>query len=115
MAPPRLLVAVEERLLVGLQEEDAVHDARLVELVDHAGQRRQVLAAPRVGDHGGALDLRARVPEQLGQRADHLRRQVVDAEVARVLEHVHCGGLPGPRQAGDDHEVHKVRRPVAVG
>ena len=65
VAPARLLVARRERLLVGLEEEHAVHEAARRELVEDAGQRREVLAAARVGDDRRALDLRALVQEQL--------------------------------------------------
>ena len=45
--------------------------------------------------------------------ADHLRRQVVDAEVARVLEHVHRRRLAGAREARDDDEVLEAARRAA--
>src|SRR5262249_17075188 len=60
-------------------------------------------------------DLRPPVPEQLGQRADHLRGEVVDAEVALVLEHRHRGRLPRPREPRDDHQVSEGRALRAAG
>src|SRR3712207_7258637 len=51
----------------------------------------------------------------LGQPADHLRRQVVDAEVAGVLEHVHRGRLAGAREPGDDHEILEHGPPLGGG
>ena len=74
-----------------------------------AVQRLEVNAAAHVGDNGGALDLGALVNEQLDQRADHLRGEIVHAEVAGVLEHVHRRGLAGARIARDDNEVLQTR------
>ena len=51
------------------------------------------------------LDLGPLVLEQLRELADHLRRQVVHAEVAGVLEAGHGLRLAGAREAGDDDEV----------
>ena len=110
----RLLVAREQRLLAGAQEQHAVRDARRVELVEHLGELLEVGAAAQVGDDGRALHLGPRVGEQVGQRADHLRRQVVHAEVARVLEHLHRQGLAGAREAGDDDEVLETRLGLTV-
>ncbi len=109
MAPARLLVAVDQRLLGGLEEQHVVIQPERVEIVDDGLQRLEVDAAAHVGDDGGALDLGALVHEQLDQRADHLRRQVVDAEVAGVLEHVHRRRLAGAGEAGDDDEVLQPR------
>src|SRR5690349_4645735 len=116
MAPARLLVAVEQGLLVRGEEDDAVREPDGVELVDHAGQRGQVLAAAGVRHDRRALDLGALVHEQVGERPDHLRGQVVHAEVARVLEDVERGRLPRPGEPGDDHQLVEVglaRSPVA--
>src|SRR3954454_13156888 len=109
MPPPRLLVALAEVLLVGGEEDHAVHHARRGQLVDHARERGQILAAARVAHDRRELDLGALVHEQLRERADHLRRQVVDAEVAGILEHVHRRRLAGARQAGDDDEILQAR------
>ena len=48
--------------------------------------------------------------EQLDERADHLRGQVVDAEIALVLEHRHRGGFARAGEPGDDHQVGERRR-----
>ena len=106
---PGLLEAVEQRLLVGLEEEHRRVEARLLELVEHREQLGEVLAAAHVGDHRGAADAAALVAEQLAERGDHPRRQVVDAEVARVLEGGDRLRLAGARVAGD-HEQLDLRR-----
>jgi hypothetical protein len=45
------------------------------------------------------------VQEQLRERADHARREVVDAEVAGVVEHAERRGLAGAGEAGDHNEI----------
>ncbi len=112
MAPARLLVAVEQRLVLGVEEQHAMTQAHPLQLVEHRRERVEILAAAHVADDRGALDLGAFVHEQLDQAADHARRQVVDAEVAGVLEHVHRGRLPGAREAGDDHQL--LKRPEGI-
>src|SRR5215217_3791461 len=108
MAAARLLVAVDQRLLVRLEVDHPERDVGLVQVVDDARERGQIVAAARVAHHRGALDLRAGVAKELGQRADHLRRQVVHAEVARVLEDVHRRGLPRAGETGDEHQIPQV-------
>ena len=118
VAPARLLVAAPQHLLVGLQEDQSVAHPALVEVAQHLDQPVEELPAAHVAHDGRGLHLRPLVHEQLGQRADHLRRQVVDAEVAGVLEDRHRGRLPGAGVPGDDDEVvqaglHRPDRPTA--
>ena len=103
--PARLLVAVDQHRLGCLEEEQAVLDPAVVELVEDPEHRLEVLAAARVAHDRGVLDLAALVAEQVGELPDHLGRQVVDAEVAGVLEAGHRLRLPRAGEAGDDHEV----------
>jgi len=109
VAPARLLVTRQQRLLVGLEEQHTAAQPQRREVVEHRGQRLEEVAAAHVGDDGGALDLRSLVHEELDERADHLRRQVVHAEVAGVLEDVHGGRLAGAGVARDDDEVLQPR------
>src|SRR3954454_15375270 len=105
MPPARLLVAVEQHVLARLEEEQAVRSARRREVLEHLRQSLEVGAAAHVAHDRRALDLAALVGEQLGQRGDHLGRQVVDAEVAGVLEARHRLGLARAGEARDHHEV----------
>ena len=105
MAPARLLVARQQRLLVGLEEQDPVKDAQLAQIVEDRGEALEVAAAAHVRDDRRALHLGPLVHEQLDQRADHLRWEIVDAEVARVLERGHRRRLAGTRKAGDHDEI----------
>ncbi len=105
VAATGLLVAVEQRLLVGLEEEQLRLQPVAAQLLDHLDQLLEVLAAAHVGDDRGALDAAALVAEELAEAADHPRRQVVDAEVAAVLEGGDRLRLAGAGVAGDQDEV----------
>ena len=72
------------------------------------------VAAAHVADHRGALDLRALVHEQLGQRADHLRRAGCRRRSSRrPRTRSSPSDLPAPEKPGDDHEV--LRGSIAGG
>jgi hypothetical protein len=105
VTPARLLVAVDEHVVRGLEEEDAMRGPAGVELVEHARQLLEVLARAHVRYDGGPVHLAAVVLDELGERGDHLRRQVVDAEVPRILEARHGLRLPGAREPCDQDEV----------
>src|SRR5947208_547554 len=100
-----LLVSRQQRLLIGLQEKHPVCDPACAQIVEHLRQSLEVGPAAHVGDDCRPHHLRAFVPEQLDQRPDHLRRQVVHTEVALILERRHGRRLAGSREAGDDHQV----------
>src|SRR5512143_2200893 len=105
MAAASLLVAVEQDLLVRLEEDHLELEVARAELVEDRLQVLEVLAAADVGHHRGPLDTAALVPEELAEPADHPRRQVVDAEVAAVLEGRDRLGLAGAGVPGDHHEL----------
>src|SRR5215207_7063664 len=109
VAAAGLLVAVEQGLLVGLEEEDHRPQPFGLEVVEHLQQVVEVLTAAHVGDDRGALDAAALVAEELAEAGDHPRRQVVDAEVAAVLEGGDRLRLARARVAGDDDERHLLR------
>ena len=81
-----LLVAVQQSLLVGLEKDDLDVESAGAELLEDRLQVVEVLAASHVGDDGRLLHPAPLVPEELAESADHPRRQVVDAEIAAVLE-----------------------------
>jgi len=106
---PQYVAEGKAHLVVGAQEDQPVRDLVGAQRLDHPRELGEVGAAAEIADDRGALDLRPLVHEQPGERADHLGRQVVDAEVAGVLEHVHGRGLPGTRLPRDDHQIDEVR------
>src|SRR5262249_5272331 len=67
-------------------------------------ERRQEPALPDVDDDRDLLDLRPGPQRQLRQRRDERRRQVVDAEVAEVLELANRLRFPRPGPAGQEDE-----------
>ena len=67
VAAAGLLIAGQERLLVGLEEQHAGVDAGALELADDLDEAGEVAAPARVGDDGRPLHLRPLVHEQLGQ------------------------------------------------
>jgi hypothetical protein len=108
MAPARLLVTRQQRVLVGLEEQHARIGALGVEIVEHRDDLLEEVAGAQVRHHAGALHLRSLVQEQLSERVDHPGRQVVDAEVPGVVEHVHRRRLAGAGEAGDHHQVRQA-------
>ena len=104
----RLLEAAHQRLVGRLEEDERVLDAALVQLVEQLLELAEVLAAAHVADDGDAVDLAALAAEEVDERRHQLRRQVVDAEPAGVLERVHGLRLAGPGEAGDDHELQRL-------
>ena len=91
-----------------LEEHERVLDAALVQLVEQLLEPAEVLAAADVADHRDAVHLAALAAEQVDERRHELRRQVVDAEPAGVLERVHRLRLPGAREPRDDHELQRL-------
>jgi hypothetical protein len=109
-----LLEAVDEHVLGRLEVQQPVRDTAAVEVVHHSRQAVEEAATAHVRGHRGPLDLAALVAEEVGKRADHPGRQVVDAEVTGVLEGGHRLRLAGAGEAGDEHEV--LDRPlIATG
>ena len=103
VATAGLLVAVEQRLLVGLEEEQPRLAARRASRSSSTCSRSSKYSPPRTSETiAGVLDPAALVAEQLAEAADHPRRQVVDAEVAAVLEGGDRFRLARPGMAGDD-------------
>ena len=110
MAPPCLLVPPQEGVLVGVEKQHPMDDPARVEIVEDAAERLEEVARTHVGDDRRAPHLRALVHEQVDEAADHLGRQVVDAEVAVVLEDVHRRRLARAGEPRDDDEVLEALR-----
>ena len=79
---PGLLEPVEQRLLARLEEEHLRVEAGRLELVEDREQVGEVVAAADVGDDRRAAHPAALEAEQLAERGDQPRREVVDAEEA---------------------------------
>ena len=75
-----------------------------------ARKLRQEAALAHVDDDRHLVEARILARRQLGHRRNQLRRQVVDAEVAEVLERADRLRLARARQAGQDDEAARAAR-----
>ena len=90
-------------------EEDQVHvDAALLELRQIARQFGQRRAAAYVDADRDAFVSFLR--KKLHQAIEELGRQIVDAIVGAVLEHIERDALARTGKAADDDELHDFRR-----
>jgi hypothetical protein len=105
MTAAGLLESIQQRLLVGLEEDHRRLQARVGQLPQHLLQLLEVVAPANIGDHRSAAHAASLVAKELAERADHSRRQVVDAEVTAVLEGRDRLGLARTRVPGDHDEV----------
>ena len=103
------LVPVHQVLVGGLEEQDAVVDPELLQLVERLRELAEEDAAARI-DHDRDLRQAPRARDQLGHRREQRWRQVVDDEVPEVLQRVR--GL-GPSGA-DRPVIARNRGPQAV-
>ena len=107
MPVARRLVPVHERVVGGLEVQDPVADAELLELLQRLRELAEEHPAPGVHH-----DRDAGRPTRPGGELRHLRQQrrrhVVHHEVAEVLEALRRLGPAGARQAGDDREPRRV-------
>ena len=111
-----LRVALEQAVLVGVQEDDLAADALAAELLDQAvaGTRGRSAPAARVDADREVLVERISGGDDLGDdRVQQCCRHVVDAVEADVLQQVQRNALAGTRQATDDDEAHWAVRLAA--
>ena len=98
-------VATDQHLVRGLEKNDVAAHLALLECGNGIEQLiEQALAAQVAGD--GKMPAHARIDaDELSKLGDQTRRQVVDAKVAHVLEHMH--GLRSARSghSGDDDDI----------
>ena len=105
MRPPRLAEAPHQRRVARLEEDQhRVQPRHLPQLPEDLRERRQEAALADVDDDRDLLDVAAGAQRQLRQRRNQRRRQVVDAEVAEILERADRLRLARSRQPGEDDE-----------
>ena len=108
MRPPGLAEAPDQRRVAGLEEDQhRIQAAHLAQLLEDLRERRQEVAFAHVDDDRDLVDVAA-AHRQLGQRRDQRRRQVVDAEVAEILERADRLRLSRSREPGQDDERRRV-------
>ena len=114
MRPPRLAEAPHQRRVARLEEDQHRVEPR------HLPQPPEDLRETTTGSslrgrrrRWRPSRCRRRAQRQLRQRRDQRGRQVVDAEVAEILERADRLRLPRPGQAGQDDERLRPRRAAA--
>ena len=86
-------------------EEDDAHVHARAERLDDVLELGEEVAAADVDDRRDARQGGARTLDELDERSQHLRRQVVDDVPAEVFERVADGGATGTGHAGDDQHL----------
>ena len=87
MPPARRFIPANEDVIGRVEEQDALRRAELLQLVEGGRQVGEEVAGPDV-DHQRVPGRRLAAGRELGDLADQHGRQVVDDEVAEVLERV---------------------------
>ena len=104
MAPPRLAVTLEQDGIIGHHEQDVRLNVLSPEFLDQAWQGREI-RVPIAGidaDGYAAADFAGAGRHFLDNRLEQARRQIVDAVIAQVFQHVKRNGLSGTGQAAYD-------------
>ena len=98
-------VATDQHLVRSLEKHDVAAHLAILERGDGIEQLiEQALATQVAGD--GEMPAHARIDaDEFGELGNQTRRQVIDAKIAHVLEHVH--GLRAARtgHSGDDDDI----------
>ncbi len=110
VAVARLREAPDEDLVARLEEEHLRPEPAALERAAHRRQGHDRVAGPHVEDDRGLLEPLAILRDELRQLGQELARQVVDADVAEVLEQLRGRGLARPGQPAQDHDVLAGRR-----
>jgi hypothetical protein len=87
-----LFEATNQRLIGAFQKEQLNRDTLAPQLLKGIGKLTQRLVGTAVDDGGDALT----PPHPLHKGREERRREVVDAEVADVLQRLECERLPAP-------------------
>ena len=105
MRPPRFAESSHQDVVGRLQEQDVYPVAALLKLFKDPGVIAEEFALARVDSQGDSVDRLEGPLAQLEEALDENDRQVVDAIVPEVLEHVNCRTLAGPRKAADNDDL----------
>ena len=100
-----LVIAADEDLVGGVEKHDLAADLVLAQLLQGVRDLVKEALAPEVAGHGEVAPHAGVDAHELGELEQKPRRQVVDAEVAHVLEHMERLCASRARHTGDDHDV----------
>ena len=105
MRTPRLAESPHQRRVARFEEnQHRVQPRHLAQPPEDLRERRQEAALADVDDDRDLLDVAAGAQRQLRQRRDQRGRQVVDAEVAEILQRANRLRLARSGQTGEDDE-----------
>ncbi|CAM5213515.1 hypothetical protein CDEF62S_05788 [Castellaniella defragrans] len=114
MSPPRFRVALDERLVIRIQENHVQRHALGPQAGENARQVVQVAGRAHVDGDGHALQTGF-----LGAGDELMQKphgQVVDAGISRVFQHPQGDRLAGAGDPGDEHDIqHGGRAPPLDG
>jgi len=105
MATPRRLVTIQQLLICRIEEEYFGGDSHLVKSVKLTSQLGEELLGAQIADNGKlsrGADVKASETHEVKKQR---RRQIVNAEVTKVLEGMHGLGAARTRHTGNDDEV----------
>jgi hypothetical protein len=105
----RLVIAPHERLVGGLEKQHLRAMPPRPQLFERVHQMREILPFPDVDAEGDLADAAARLRAELGKGRDQRGGEIVDAEVAQVLEALDRIALARTREPRDDDEADRVR------
>mmetsp|Transcript_15320 Transcript_15320/g.36540 ORF Transcript_15320/g.36540 Transcript_15320/m.36540 type:complete len:376 (-) Transcript_15320:629-1756(-) len=95
--------AAHQRFIAGVQEDGAHRHAAGAQLLEQRQHQRQRAGAAHVHRDGDTAF--AALLLQLEKVQQQFDRQVVDAEIARVLQRMHGDRLAAARHAGQQHDI----------
>src|SRR5262249_28686645 len=104
VTPPGLVVTPDQRFVARLEKQHLDAMPAGAQPVERVPEMPEVLPLPHVHAEGDLANRTARLRAQLGEGGNQRRGQVVDAEVAHVLEAFDGVALARPGEAGDDDD-----------
>ncbi|MPN22009.1 hypothetical protein SDC9_169392 [bioreactor metagenome] len=104
MAASRFGIALEQRFLVGVQEQEGDLHTILAQSLEFAGQQFNAAAGAGIDGNRHLADLF--FLQHADQHGQNDNRQVVDAVIARVFKQVEGDGLAGAGKSADQYEFH---------
>src|SRR5947199_358312 len=113
MLAARLLETADQHIVGRIEEEDDIVQPHRLQGVQRGDQIIEKLPPARVDGQRRALDTTFRLHAEFGELRQQRGRQVVHAEEAEVLKHLHGVRLPRAGEPGNDDKLEVGDRPQA--
>ena len=107
MDPPGLLIALDNRPVRGVHEQNPVAALHGRQTIQGLEEPLKIGAAPDIGHQHHPVVLPISPHAQLGKFGDQRDGQVIHTKVAQVLHHRGRPALPCPGQTGNNQKLHK--------